>query len=85
MLIIAKISNILEIFFAKICVNANTTKINTKKDSIEKKLMVEVIIKNQKESPAVTASDLKRGEDVCILYGIYESDQTTLCQCCHSN
>ena len=74
MLIIAKISNNFEIFLAKICVNVNTTKINTTNDSIEKKLIVELMIKNQKENPAVTANDLKRGEDVFILYRIYEGD-----------
>lgn len=74
MLTIAKISNSFEIFLAKIWVVNKTTKTNITNDSSEKKLIVELIIKNQKENPAVTATDLKRGEDVFILYRIYESD-----------
>ena len=74
MLIIAKISNNFEIFLAKIWVVNKTTKTNIVNDSSEKKFIVELIIKNQKENPAVTATDLKRGEDVFILYRIYESD-----------
>ena len=35
--------------------------------SIEKYPMVDVIIKNQKDRPAVTASDLNLGEEVSIL------------------
>ena len=73
-LIIAKITNNFEIFLANIWVVNKTTKINITNDSSEKKLIVELIIKNQKENPAVTATDLKRGEDVFILYRIYESD-----------
>ena len=30
------------------------------------------ILKNQNDIPAVTASDLKRGDEVCILNRIYE-------------
>lgn len=74
MLTIAKISNSFEIFLAKIWVVNKTTKTNITNDSSENKFMVELIIKNQKENPAVTATDLKRGEDVFILYRIYESD-----------
>ena len=74
MLIIAKISNNFEIFLAKIWVVNKTTNTNIANDSSENKFMVELIIKNQKENPAVTAIDLKRGEDVFILYRIYESD-----------
>ena len=35
-------------------------------DSYEKYPVAEVIMKNQKVNPAVTAIDLKRGEDNCI-------------------
>tara|TARA_Y100000996_G_C22248013_1_gene530622 strand:+ start:324 stop:467 length:144 start_codon:yes stop_codon:yes gene_type:complete len=41
-------------------------------NSKENMLRLEVIMKNQKEKPAVIANDLKRGEDVFILYRIYE-------------
>ena len=64
---IAKISNPLEIFFANIWVIVITTPIKISKNSIENTLKLELIIKNQNENPAVTASDLNRGEDVCIL------------------
>ena len=66
-LIIAKISNPFEIFFANICVILRTTPTNMIKISIENIPVDEVIIKNQKDSPAVTAKDLNLGELVCIL------------------
>ena len=69
-LIIAKISNPLDIFFAKICVMVKVTAIKIRKISIENKLKDELIMKNQNEKPAVTASDLNRGEEVSMLYWI---------------
>ena len=36
------------------------------KNSIENTLKLELIIKNQNDNPAVTASDLNLGDDVCI-------------------
>ena len=66
-LIIAKISNPFEIFFAKICVIVKTDATNTIKISIENIPVDDVIIKNQNDNPAVTAKDLNRGELVCIL------------------
>ena len=79
MLIIAKMSNAFESFNAKICVTViiNTRKIRSA--SIENKPVAEVIIKNQKENPAVTASALNLGEDSSILNRIDECYKTTLC------
>ena len=74
MLIIAKISNPLDIFFAKICVIVKVTAIKIRKISTENKLKDELIMKNQNENPAVTASDLNRGEEVSILYRINEGN-----------
>jgi hypothetical protein len=45
-------------------------------NSKENMVRLVVIIKNQKENPAVTASDLKRGEDVLILDRIYECNKS---------
>ena len=36
------------------------------RNSIENTLKLELIIKNQNDNPAVTASDLNLGDDVCI-------------------
>ena len=79
MLIIAKMSNTFESFNAKICVMViiNTRKITNA--SIENKPEAEVIIKNQKENPAVTASALNLDEDNSILNWINERYKTTLC------
>ena len=79
MLIIAKMSNTFESFNAKICVMViiNTRKISSA--SIENKPEAEVITKNQKENPAVTASALNLGEDSSILNRIDECYKTTLC------
>ena len=72
-------SNAFESFNAKICVMVivNITKITN--TSIENKPIVELIIKNQKENPAVTANALNLGEDSSILNRIYECYKTTLC------
>ena len=43
-----------------------------------------VIMKNQKESPAVTVADLNRGDDSSILNRIDKSHQTRLGQCCQT-
>ena len=66
-------SNAFESFNAKICVIViiNTRKITNA--SIENKPEAEVIIKNQNERPAVTATDLKRGDDSSILNRIDKS------------
>ena len=79
MLIIAKMSNAFESFNAKICVMIiiNTRKITSA--SIENKPEADVIIKNQKENPAVTASALNLGEDNSILNWINECYKATLC------
>ena len=72
-------SNAFESFNAKICVMViiNTRKITSA--SIENKPETEVIIKNQKENPAVTASALNLGEDIFILNWINECYKTALC------
>jgi len=66
-LIIAKISNPFDIFFANICVMLKTVTTNIIIISIENIPVDDVMIKNQKDNPAVTARDLNRGELVCIL------------------
>jgi hypothetical protein len=71
-LIIANTSSTFEIFFVNICVIKRRIPTNTTKYSNEKTPMLEVIRKNQNESPAVTARDLNRGVDVCMLYRIDE-------------
>ena len=73
-LIIAKISNTFEIFFANICEILRTIVTNIIKISIENIPVEEVIIKNQKENPAVTAKDLNRGELVSILNWVDKCD-----------
>jgi len=66
-LIIAKMSNPFEIFFANICVTLRTIPTNIIKISIENIPVDDVMIKNQKDNPAVTARDLNLGELACIL------------------
>ena len=66
-LIIAKISNPFEIFFANSCVTLRTIVTNVIKISIEKIPVEDVIIKNQNDNPAVTARALNLGELACIL------------------
>ena len=63
---IANLSSTFETLYAKIWVmlKIETEKISS--DSYEKYPVAEVIMKNQKVNPAVTAIDLKRGEDNCI-------------------
>ena len=72
-------SNTFESFNAKICVIVITNARKITSDSIENKPDAEVIIKNQKENPAVTASALNLGEDSSILNWINECYETTLC------
>ena len=43
---------------------------NINNNSIENRPLTDVIIKNQNENPAVTASDLNLEEEVFILYRI---------------
>ena len=73
-LIIAKISNPFEIFFANICETIRTIATNIIKISIENIPVEEVMIKNQKENPAVTAKDLNLGELVSILNWVDKCD-----------
>ena len=66
-LIIAKMSSPFEIFFANICVTLRTIPTNIIKISTENIPADVVMMKNQKDNPAVTANDLNLGELVCIL------------------
>jgi len=66
-LIIAKMSNPFDIFFANIWVTLRATATNIIKISIENIPVDDVIMKNQNDNPAVTAKDLNLGELVCIL------------------
>ena len=70
--ITANISSPLEIFTANICVVMKIDIIKIKNISIEKNPVEEVIIKNQNDIPAVTASDLNLCEDAFMSYRIDE-------------
>ena len=63
----AKKSKPFEIFLAKTWVITSTIPANSIKYSSANVLVLFVIIKNQNDIPAVTASDLNLGELVCIL------------------
>ena len=62
---IANISRAFETLQEKICVIVNTIDTKINKYSNEKFPIPVVIITNQKVNPAVTANDLKRGDDNC--------------------
>ena len=72
-LIIAKISNPFDIFEEKIWVIAKTLPMKISIISNENMPDTEIIIKNQNERPAGTATDLKRGDDSSILNRIDKS------------
>ncbi len=78
-LIIAKISKPLDNFTANICVTAANIIMKIRKASIENIPNADVIIKNQKEKPAVTATALNLDEEVFILNRINKCYKTTLC------
>ena len=61
-----------EIFFANICVTLRTIATNMIKISIENTSVEDVMMKNQNDNPAVTASDLNLGDDAFILNRINE-------------
>ena len=63
----AKISKPFEILLANICVIVKTIPTNNAKYSNVNIPVLLVIMKNQNDNPAVTASDLNLGELVCIL------------------
>ena len=63
----AKKSKTFEIFLANICVIVRTIPTNNAKYSNVNIPVLLVIMKNQNDSPAVTASDLNLGELICIL------------------
>ena len=66
-LMIAKTSNALDSLTEKICVMTSTITTKTASASKEKTPIAVVIMKNQKENPAVTANDLNFGEESSIL------------------
>ena len=72
-LIIAKISKPLDNFTANICVTAANIIMKIRNTSIENIPNADVIIKNQKEKPAVTANALNLDEEVLILNRINKS------------
>ena len=78
-LIIANMSNPFESLTANICVIIKTVATNTASASKENNPIADVIIKNQKENPAVTAKLLNRGEESSILNRINECYKTALC------
>ena len=63
---IANLSKPFETLYAKIWVIVKMEIEKISSDSYEKYPVVEVRMINQKVNPAVTAIDLKRGEDNCI-------------------
>ena len=77
-LIIANMSNPFESLTANICVIIKTVATNTANTSKENNPIADVIIKNQKENPAVTARLLNRGEESSILNRINECYKTAL-------
>ena len=62
---IANLSNPFETLYANIWVVAKTENEKINNNSYEKYPVMEVMIKNQKVNPAVTAIDLKRGDENC--------------------
>ena len=78
-LIIANMSNPFESLTANICVIIKTVATNTASTSKENNPIADVITKNQKENPAVTARLLNRGEESSILNRINECYKTALC------
>ena len=78
-LIIANMSNPFESLTANICVIIKTVATNTASASKENNPIADVITKNQKENPAVTARLLNRGEESSILNRINECYKTALC------
>ena len=65
-------SNPFESLTANICVIIKTVATNTASTSKENNPIADVIIKNQKENPAVTARALNLGDDSSILNRINE-------------
>ena len=78
-LIIANMSNPFESLTANNCVIIKTVATNTANTSKENNPIADVIIKNQKENPAVIAKLLNRGEESSILNRINECYKTALC------
>ena len=73
-LITANMSSTFDIFTANTWVIIRTDVIKTRNISIEKYPKVDVIIKNQNESPAVIASALNLREDASMLNRINKCD-----------
>jgi len=66
-LINANMSSPFEIFTANICVIMRPDTTKTSNISIENWSTEDVIMKNQNDTPVITASDLNLGEDAFIL------------------
>ena len=79
MLIIANISKPFDSLTAKICVIIKVSVAKIMSASKENNPVIEEIIKNQKENPAVTVNPLNLAEERFILNWINKSDQATLC------
>ena len=77
--------NAFESFNAKICVIVIVNARKITNASIENKPVADVIIKNQRVNPAVTANALNLGEDSSILNWINECYKTALCECRYAN
>lgn len=77
---IAKVSNPLDSLIEKICVMAIVIITKIANNSSEKIPIDEVMMKNHKEDPAVTATALNREEDSSILNWINHSYKTALSQ-----
>ena len=80
-LIMAKMSRPFEILYEKICVIINVDAIKITNISRENCFTEFVIIKNHKEIPEDTASDLNLGEDNSMLNRINECHESSLCEC----
>ena len=74
----ANTSKPLDSLMEKICVIRTTDITNITNASIENNPIVDEIMKNHSENPAVTANALKRGEESSMLYWINHSNKTTL-------
>ena len=68
----ANLSNPFETLYAKICVMVKIEIEKISSDSYEKYPVAEVRMINQNVNPAVTAIDLKRGDENCNLNRINE-------------
>ena len=76
---VAKISNAFDIFFAKIWVKVNMPTTNAAKKGVENIPKADVIIKNQSENPAETATALNLGDEMSISDRVNQCNKSSLC------